>query len=710
MLNTRDIYTFRYFKSPGRVCLQVFKKYKLHHKSDRIFCVSEIKLSCFQSATILVAMAADGTVLPPFVVFPGVRLKLTSVRESFPGAAFTSSYDGQINEDVFLWWFRDHFLKHVPSVGRKPSVLFLSRWVVDVTLQLAQKAKEEKVHLVCIPPGVAHLVLPLEDMVVHQLEAMISKKALKWEAENPGTAFTHRAFAQILHKVWRRAITSEHVTLKFAKNGLFPLNNLAISNERIFAAAQTMREMPRPPSPLHHGSPLSGLSLLSALSSHEYASLEHNNQLNAHDNNSSENTPEQQQQQQQPRHKSYLEEHLVASPTPPGVVNTPPIKTPKRQLHEMLERSLLQQQLETGNHEQQLEVDSKDVLAYKEVHSALVAARDNPDQISRAIDSILSGEAAMTSPQRKKLRTISDSDVKPSWKIVRIETVDGDGGASLEAQMTAEAPPPPEVVVHEEVVFDQIVNEETVVEETIQEEVVQEEPVQEVVHEEVVQEEIVHEEVVQDERFETHPKSVLVRRDAGGRTVVVGRPTTTVTTTTPGNWMSQFKEFIKIVPSAGRTAPAARDGKSKFMIKGGEVFLQPVEMVASEGAGHVFVKGEVMEMAGEEQVVTSTGLATVDLAASGDAKQMVELIHVLPNGEQILVTPAGGESVVRQLSGGEQAVEMYTEDVVQQETVVSTANDLQGGGGGEPQTVVEECVVEYIQMLPEDAAWEEQVV
>ncbi|KAK2148104.1 hypothetical protein NP493_3272g00000 [Ridgeia piscesae] len=272
---------------------------------------------------------------------------------------------------------------------------------------------------------------------------MISKKALKWEAENPGTAFTHRAFAQILHKVWRRAITSEHVTLKFAKNGLFPLNNLAISNERIFAAAQTMREMPRPPSPLHHGSPLSGLSLLSALSSHEYASLEHNNQLNAHENNSSENTPE--PQQQPPRHKSYLEEHLVASPTPPGVVNTPPIKTPKRQLHEMLERSLLQQQLETGNHEQQAEVDSKDVLAYKEVHSALVAARDNPDQISRAIDSILSGESVMTSPRRKKLRTISDSDVKPSWKIVRIETVEGDGGASIEAQMTAEAPPPPDL-------------------------------------------------------------------------------------------------------------------------------------------------------------------------------------------------------------------------------------------------------------------------
>lgn len=702
------------------VYTQVFKKYKLHHKSDRIFCVSEIKLNCFQSATILVAMAADGTVLPPFVVFPGVRLKLTSVREAFPGAAFTSSYDGQINEDVFLWWFRDHFLKHVPSVGRKPSVLFLSRWVVDVTLQLAQKAKEEKVHLVCIPPGVAHLLLPLEDSIVHNLEAMVSKKASKWESENPGTAFTHRAFAQILHKVWRRAITNEHVTLKFAKNGLFPLNNLAISNERIFAAAQTMREIPRPPSPLHHGSPLSGLSLLSALSSHEYASLEHNNQVNLHDN-SCENTPE------QPRHKSYLEEQLVAPPTPPGAVNTP-LVTRKRHLHEMLERSLLQQQLEggaTGQQQQQPEeTEDKEELAYKEVHSALVAARDNPDQINRAIDSILSGDTVMTSPSRKKLRTISDSNVKPSWKIVRIETVSGEGNASVPEQYPAQAAPPPEVVIHEEVIFDQIVHEETVQEETVVEEVVQEEIVQdEIVQEQIVHEETVHEETVEEESFEQPPKHVIVNEDGSVQVckpAVIGKPTTT----TAGNWMSQFKEFIKIVPSTGTNVPVSGNVKSKFLIKGGEVFLQPVEMAPHAGSdvtgGHVIVKGEVMEMDGEEQVVTSTGVTAVDLAASGDAKQFpseLAMIHMLPNGEQILVSQSGGESVVRQMNsvvtGNEQPVEVYTGDVVQ-ETVVSSANDLvvasQQGGGGEPQTVVEECVVEYIQMLPEDGVWEEEVV
>ena len=670
----------------------MFKKYKLHHKAERVFCVSEIKLNCFQPATILVAMAADGTVLPPFVVFPGVRLKLSAVRDAFPGAAFTSTYDGQINEDVFLWWFRDHFLKHVPSVGRKPSALFLSRWVVDVTLQLAQKAKEEKVHLVCIPPGVAHLLLPLEDSIVHNLETMISKKAAKWESENPSSMFLHRAFAQMLHKVWRRAITGEHVTSKFAKNGLFPLNSLAISNERIFAAAQTMREIPRPPSP--HGVPLSGLSLLSALSSHEYASLEHNNE---HD---IVVTPE-----QPPRHKSYLEEQLVAPPTPPVAASTP-LVTRKRQLQEVQERSLLQQQLEDSatvqQPEPQTETEDKDVLAYKEVHSALVAARNNPDQINRAIDSILSDDSLTKSPSRKKLRTISDSDVKPSWKIVRVESIAGEGdAASAVEQFTADAAEPSDVVIHEEVIFDQIVSEEVVQDEMIVEEAVHEEVI---IPQEMVQEEVVHEQIFE---VQPQPPPVIIRKH------VRRAPKNPVPT---ANWMSQFKEFIKIVPQqAVNAAPMSAEGdvKSTFMIKGGEVFLQPMApQVVAPVHHNVVVKGEVMDVVCEEQVVTSDGMTAVDLIASGDATQggMVELIQVMPNGEQILVSPSeivmdGG------IATGDQQVEVYTEDVVNHETVVSSGGELLvQGDGGEPQTVVEEYVVEYIQMLPEDNVWEEQVV
>ena len=550
----------------------------------------------------------------------------------------------------------------------------------------------------CIPPGVAHLLLPLEDSIVHDLETAIAKKAAKLEAESPCGAFLHRAFAQILHKVWRRTITGEHVALKFAKNGLFPLNSLAISNERIFAAAQTMREIPRPPSPLHHGGgALSGLSLLSALSSHEYASLEHNNQ---HDM-SGEVTPE------QPRHKSYLEEQLVAPPTPPGAVSTP-LVTRKRQLQEVLERSLLQQQLEEGagvqQPEPQSETEDKEVLAYKEVHSALVAARHNPDQISRAIDSILSDDSLVTSPSRKKLRTISDSDVKPSWKIVRIESIPGEGDApSTVEQFSAEAVTPQDVVVHEEVIFDQFVSEE----------VVQEMIVEEAVHEEVVvPQEMLQEEIVQEQTFEVQqPPPVIIRKHVRRAPAVATKKNTPT-----GNWMSQFKEFIKIVPQQGvNNMPMSAEGdvKSTFMIKGGEVFLQPVAPQQEVPHHNLVVKGEVMDVVCEEQVVTSDGMTAVDLVASGDAKQgeMVELIQVMPNGEQILVAP---EIAMGEMDSGvaDPPVEVYTEDVVHQETVVSSGGELlvQQGDGGDPQTVVEEYVVEYIQMLPEDNVWEEQVV
>ena len=68
-------------------------------------------------------------------VFLGNALKLLAARQEFPDAFFTCSYDGRVNEDIFLWWFRDHFLKKVPSSQNKPGILSITRGVHDITMQ-----------------------------------------------------------------------------------------------------------------------------------------------------------------------------------------------------------------------------------------------------------------------------------------------------------------------------------------------------------------------------------------------------------------------------------------------------------------------------------------------------------------------------------------------------------------------------------------------
>ncbi len=216
---------------------------------------------------------AAGTVLPPFVIFKGQqKLKLTSARQAYPEAFFTSTYAGDVDEDMMLWWFRDHFVKKIPSSGHRPLVLFISRPCLDISLQMFQLAKEERIIFISIPPGVSHLLQPLDDSLSTFLQACMEERARKWENENPTVPFTQKILSQLLQKVWRKGITSDEIKQKFEDTGVFPINAQAISTEKILSAAHILREtQERSPSPQPNQEDLTGLSLLSAaLSSHEY--------------------------------------------------------------------------------------------------------------------------------------------------------------------------------------------------------------------------------------------------------------------------------------------------------------------------------------------------------------------------------------------------------------------------------------------------------
>ena len=65
---------------------------------DRVFVVGELHVNVFLEATILSSASANGSFLPPFVVFPGHRQKLNAAREAYPDAFFTNSYSGKVSQ------------------------------------------------------------------------------------------------------------------------------------------------------------------------------------------------------------------------------------------------------------------------------------------------------------------------------------------------------------------------------------------------------------------------------------------------------------------------------------------------------------------------------------------------------------------------------------------------------------------------------------
>ncbi len=113
--------------------------------------------------TILAAGAADGTRLPPFILYKGVNLYLRWTQGEPAGSLFGMSDSGWMGESNFVEWFKKLFVpavRHLIATG--PVVLFLDGHYSHISLNLITSAKKEGIHLLCLPPHLTHILQPLD--------------------------------------------------------------------------------------------------------------------------------------------------------------------------------------------------------------------------------------------------------------------------------------------------------------------------------------------------------------------------------------------------------------------------------------------------------------------------------------------------------------------------------------------------------------------
>ena len=113
--------------------------------------------------TVLGAGAADGTRLPPFILYKGVNLFLRWTRGGPAGTVYGMSESGWMETANFLEWFKKMFVPAVtPLLQTGPVVLFLDGHYSHLSLQLIHFAKSKGIHLFSFPPHLTHLLQPLD--------------------------------------------------------------------------------------------------------------------------------------------------------------------------------------------------------------------------------------------------------------------------------------------------------------------------------------------------------------------------------------------------------------------------------------------------------------------------------------------------------------------------------------------------------------------
>ena len=190
--------------------------------------------------TVLVCVSATGTYIPPFLIYPRKRMSEHLKVGCVPGTKFGCTSNGWITQDLFTEWF-SFFLSSIPPI--RPVLLLMDGHATHINIDVIDLARENDVHLLCLPSHTTHLLQPLDVGVFKSLKNAYSKVCKKYLASNPGRVITTDIIASLLGQAWPESVTPVNIMGGFHKCGIFPLNPGAVSDRQLATSTVTTNKV-----------------------------------------------------------------------------------------------------------------------------------------------------------------------------------------------------------------------------------------------------------------------------------------------------------------------------------------------------------------------------------------------------------------------------------------------------------------------------------
>ena len=114
--------------------------------------------------TVMLGCMADGTKLPPYVVFK----RKTMPKDKFPtGMIVRVQEQGWFNDSIMDDWLKTVWMKRKGGLEKQRSMLVLDAFRCHTTDNVKSKLKRSNTHLVVIPGGITSILQPM-DVVVNK--------------------------------------------------------------------------------------------------------------------------------------------------------------------------------------------------------------------------------------------------------------------------------------------------------------------------------------------------------------------------------------------------------------------------------------------------------------------------------------------------------------------------------------------------------------
>ena len=155
--------------------------------------------------TVICFGNAVGQSIPPMVIFEGKYLNLQRTEGEVPGMYYGMSNKGWTDQELFMHWLKDHFLKY--AVPGRPLLHGHSSHYEPASMEMA---REEDVIVLCLPPHTTQDSQPLDCTVFGPLKQHWSKACHQFMQQNPGMIVSKLNFSAIYSVAWLKAFRADN--------------------------------------------------------------------------------------------------------------------------------------------------------------------------------------------------------------------------------------------------------------------------------------------------------------------------------------------------------------------------------------------------------------------------------------------------------------------------------------------------------------------
>ena len=188
--------------------------------------VSSVSGETKSQITVLACTCANGTYIPPFVLFDRKTLNPELTTGEIPGTLYGMSDTGWMNSEFFMYWFYNHFLNSIPSV--RPILLLMDGHSSHYNPEVIRAAADEKIILFTLPPNTTHITQPLDKGAFSPLKTCWKRVCHEFYTKNPGRVVSRFDFSSLFSEAWKLSMTPHNIFAGFQATGVYPFDRCRI--------------------------------------------------------------------------------------------------------------------------------------------------------------------------------------------------------------------------------------------------------------------------------------------------------------------------------------------------------------------------------------------------------------------------------------------------------------------------------------------------